>query len=109
MLFDKQVKDSGSESIEYFKEIDSKEHIETQNKGIKEDPTGETEVPVIKAPKEENLPDEGSLKPVEVHEGVEKTTESENIIEQPVDGVSNLKEIHTISIGDEILEKVSFN
>nr|XP_023909294.1 uncharacterized protein LOC112020953 [Quercus suber] len=101
------VKDSGSESIEYFKEIDSKEHIETENKGIKEDPTGETEVPVIKAPKEENLPDEGSLKPVEVLEGAEKATESENIIEQPVDGVSNLKEIHTISIGDEILEKVN--
>ncbi|XP_050271103.1 uncharacterized protein LOC126714798 isoform X29 [Quercus robur] len=101
------VKDSGSESMEYFKEIDSKEHIETENKGIKEDPTGETELPVIKAPKEENLPDEGSLKPVEVHEGVEKTTESENIIEQPVDGVSNLKEIHTISIGDEILEKIN--
>ena len=108
MLLDKQVKDSGSESIEYFKEIDSKEHIETQNKGIKEDPTGETEEPVTKASKEENIPDEGSLKLVEVHEGVEKATESENIIEQPVDGVSNLKEIHTISIGDEILEKVRF-
>ncbi|XP_030953838.1 titin homolog isoform X26 [Quercus lobata] len=101
------AKDSGSESMEYFKEIDSKEHIETENKGIKEDPTGETELPVIKAPKEENLPDEGSLKPVEANEGVEKTTESENIIEQPVDGVSNLKEIHTISIGDEILEKIN--
>ena len=54
MLLDKQVKDSGSESIEYFKEIDSKEHIETENKGIKENPTRETEVPVIKAQKEEN-------------------------------------------------------
>ncbi|XP_075673421.1 uncharacterized protein LOC142642856 isoform X3 [Castanea sativa] len=101
------LKDSGSKSIEYFKEIDSKEHIEIENKGIKEDPTGETEVPVTNATKEENIPDEGSLKLIEVHEGVEKATESENIIEQPVDGVSNLKEIHTISIGDEILEKVN--
>ncbi|KAL4653369.1 hypothetical protein ACB092_01G297600 [Castanea dentata] len=101
------IKNSGSKSIEYFKEIDSKEHIETENKGIKEDPTGETEVPLTKAPKEETLLDEGSLKPVEVHEGVQKATESENIIEQPVDGVSNLKEIHTTSIGDEMLEKVN--
>ncbi|KAM3713512.1 hypothetical protein ACJW31_01G261600 [Castanea mollissima] len=101
------IKDSGSKSIEYFKEIDSKEHIETENIGIKEDPTRETEVPVTNATKEENIPDEGSLKLIEVHEGVEKATESENIIEQPVDGVSNLKEIHTISIGDEILENVN--
>ena len=75
---------------------------------IKEDPTGETEVPVTEAPKEEIIPDEGSLKLAEVNEEVEKVNESENIIEQAKYGVSDLKETHKISIGDEILEKVSF-
>jgi hypothetical protein len=43
-----------------------------------------------------------------VNEEVEKVNESENIIEQAKYGVSDLKETHKISIGDEILEKVSF-
>ncbi|XP_030953843.1 uncharacterized protein LOC115976593 isoform X31 [Quercus lobata] len=101
------VKDSGSESNEYIKATDSMEHTETKNMDIKEDPTWEAEVPFIKKPKEENIPDEGSLNPTEAHEGVEKVHGSENNIEQPVDGVSDLKEIYTKkSIGDEILEKV---
>ena len=86
------------------------EHTETKNMDIKEDTKWEAEVPFIKEPKEENIPDEGSLNPTEAREGVEKFHESENNIEQPVDGVSDLKEIHTKkSIGDEILEKVRLN
>ncbi|KAL0014384.1 hypothetical protein SO802_001453 [Lithocarpus litseifolius] len=100
------IKDSGSESNEYIKATYSMEHTETKNMDIKEDPTWEAEVPFIKEPKEENTPDEGSLNPTEAQEGVEKVHESENNIEQPVDGVSDLKEIHTKkSIGDEMLEK----
>ena len=109
MLLDKQVKDSGSESMEYFKEIDSKEHIETENNGIKEDPTGETEAPFTKAPEEEEMKDEGTLKPADVHEGVEKVDESDNIRQQATDGESGMKKIHTISIGDEKFENVSLN
>ena len=40
-----------------------------------------------------------------MNEEVEKVNESE---EQAKYGVSDLKETHKISIGDEILEKVSF-
>jgi hypothetical protein len=76
---------------------------------IKEDPTGETEVPVTKAPKEEIIPDESGLEPASVHKGVAKVDDSESTREQAIEGESNLKEIHTIFTKDEILEKVSLN
>lgn len=43
----------------------------------------------------------------QVHEGVEKVDESESIKEHAIHGESDLKEIHTVSAGEEILEKVS--
>jgi len=69
--FDKQMNDSGPDSTEYPKATDSKEQIIPVNKNI-EDPTGETEAPVTKAPEEEEMQDEGILKPADVHEGFEK-------------------------------------
>ncbi len=45
----------------------------------------------------------------QVHEGIEKVDGSENIREHVIDGDSDVKEIHTVSTGDEIVEKVSFN
>ena len=44
-----------------------------------------------------------------MHEEVEKVDRSENINEYAIDGERNLKEIHTASVGEEILEKVNFN
>ena len=76
---------------------------------IKADPTGETEVHVTKAPKEEIILDESGLEPAGVHKGVEKVVDSESTREQAIEGESNLKEIHTIFTKDEILEKVSLN
>ena len=109
MLFDKQIKDSGSESSKYFKATDSQEHTETENMDIKADPTGETEVHVTKAPKEEIILDESGLEPAGVHKGVEKVDENESTKEQAIEGESNLKEIHKIFTKDEKLEKVSLN
>ena len=108
-LFEKQVNDCGPESTESFKPTDSKEQIETVNTDIKEDPRWETEALVTKAPKEEKIQDEDSLKPADVHEGDEKVDESDNIRQQATDGESDLKKIQTIFAGDEILENVSFN
>ena len=75
----------------------------------KEDPTREIEASLTKAPKEEKIQDEGSLNPTDGHEEVEKVDRSENINEYAIDGERNLKEIHTASVGEEILEKVNFN
>ena len=105
MLFEKQVKDSGPNSIEYVKTTDSKEQIETVNTDIEKDPMGESEAPVTKAPKEEKIQDEGILKPTDKSEGVD---ESESIREESTDGDSGLKETHAIFSRDEILEEVSF-
>ena len=107
MLFEKQVKDYGPDSIEYVKTTDSKEQIETVNTDIEKDPMGESEAPDTKAP-EENIQDEGILKPIDEREGVDKTDERENIKEEATDGDSGLKETHAIFARDEILEEVSF-
>ena len=104
MLFDKQVKDRTPDSIEYVKTIDSKEQIETVNTDIEKDPMGESEAPVTKAPEEEEIQDEGILKPTDKSEGVD---ESESIREESTDGDSGLTETHAIFARDEILEKVS--
>ena len=102
MLFMKQVKDCGTDSIEYVKTADSKEQIEMINTDIEKDPMGES-----KAPEEEKLQDEGILMPTDEHEGVGKTNESENIREEVTDGDNGLKETHSIFARDEILEEVS--
>ena len=107
MLFMKQVKDCGPDSIEYVKTTDSKEQIETVNADIEKDPIRELEAPVTKAPEEEKLQDEGILMPTDEHEGVGKTNESENIREEVTDGDNGLKETHSIFARDEILEEVS--
>ena len=106
---DKQEKDSGPESTEYLKTIDSEEHTETTNTKIEEDPAGETETPVTKAPEEEKIPDKSGVEPADVHKGVEDVDESESTREQAIEGESNFKEIHTILAKDEILEKVRLN
>ena len=108
MLFEKQVKDCGPDSIEYVKTTDSKEQIETVNTNIEKDPMGESEAPVTKTPEEEKIQDEVILKPTNESEGVDKTDESENIREEAIDGDSGLKETHAIFPREEILEKVSF-
>ena len=108
MLFQKQEKDSGPDSIEYVKTTDSKEQIETVNADNEKDPMGESETPVTKAPEEEKIQDEGILKPTNEREGVDKTDESENIREEATDGQSGLMETHAIFARDEILEEVSF-
>ena len=105
MLFDKQVKDRTPDSIEYVKTIDSKEQLETVNTDIEKDPMGESEAPVTKAPEEEEIQDEGILKPTDKSEGVD---ESESIREESTDGDSGLTETHAIFARDEILEEVSF-
>ena len=104
MLFEKQVKDHGRDSIEYVRTTDSKEQIETVNTDIEKDPMGESEAPVTKAP-EEKIQDEGILQRTDELEGVD---ESENIKEEATDGDSGLKETHAIFARDEILEEVSF-
>ena len=107
MLFEKQVKDRGPDSIEYVKTTDSKEQIETVNTNIEKDPIGESEAPVTKALEEEKIQDEGILKPTDECEGVDKTDESENIRGESTDGDSGLKETHAIFARDETLEEVS--
>ena len=108
MLFEKQVKDCGPDSIEYVKTTDSKEQIETVKADIEKDSMGELEAPVTKAPEEEKIQDEGILKPTNESEGVDKTAESENIREEAREGDSGLKETHAIFARDETLEEVSF-
>ena len=108
MLFVKQVKDCGPDSIEYVKTTDSKEQTETLNADIEKDPMGESEAPVTKVPEEEKIQDEGILKPTNESEGVDKTDESENIREEATYGDNGLKETQAIFAGDEILEEVSF-
>ena len=107
MLFEKQVKDCGPDSIEYVKTTDSKEQIETVNADIEKDPTRESEESVSKASEEEKIQDDGILKSTDECEGVDKTDESENIREEATDGDSGLKETHAIFARDEILEEVS--
>ena len=108
MLFEKQAKDCGLDSIEYVKTTDSKEQIETVNANVEKHPMGESEAPVTKAPEEEKIKDEGILMPTDEHEGVDKTDESENIREEVTNGDNGLKETHSIFARDEILEEVSF-
>jgi hypothetical protein len=103
MLFDKQVTDSGPKSTEYLKATDSKEQTKIVNMEIKEETMEETEALVTKTLEED------SIKPAEVHEEVENVNAGKNMLEQAKDGQSDLKEIHTRSAGNEILEKVSFN
>jgi hypothetical protein len=103
MLFDKQVTDSGPKSTEYLKATDSKEQTKIVNMEIKEETMEETEALVTKTPEED------SIKPAEVHEEVENVNAGKNMLEHAKDGQSDLKEIHTRSAGNEILEKVSFN
>ena len=103
MLFDKQVTDSGPKSTEYLKATDSKEQTKIVNMEIKEETMEETEALVTKTPEED------SIKPAEVHEEVENVNAGKNMLEQAKDGQSDLKEIHTRSAGNEILDKVSFN
>ena len=103
MLFDKQVTDSGPKSTEYLKATDSKEQTKIVNMEIEEETTEETEALVTKTPEED------SIKPAEVHEEVENVNAGKNMLEQAKDGQSDLKEIHTRSAGNEILDKVSFN
>ena len=107
MLFEKQVKDCGLDSIEYVKTTDSKEQIETVNANVEKHPMGESKAPVTKAPEEEKIKDEGILMPTDEHEGVDKTDESENIREEVTNGDNGLKETHSIFARDEILEEVS--
>ena len=107
MLFEKQAKDCGLDSIEYVKTTDSKEQIETVNANVEKHPMGESEAPVTKAPEEEKIKDEGILMPTDEHEGVDKTDESENIREEVTNGDNGLKETHSIFARDEILEEVS--
>ena len=107
MLFEKQVKDCGPDSIEYVTTTDSKEQIETVNAYIEKDPTGELEALITKAPEEEKIQDESILKPTDEREGVDKIEESENIREA-TDGDSGLTETQAIFARDEILEEVSF-
>ena len=107
MLFEKQVKDCGLDSIEYVKTTDSKEQIETVNTNVEKHPMGESEAPVTKAPEEEKIKDEGILMPTDEHEGVDKADESENIREEVTNGDNGLKETHSIFARDEILEEVS--
>lgn len=109
MLFEKQVKDCGPDSIEYVKTTDSKEQIETVNTDIETDPMWESEAPVTNAPEEEKIQDERILKLTDEHEGFDKTDERENIREEATDGGTGLKEIQTVSAGQEIVENVSFN
>jgi len=59
------VKDSGPESTEYLKATDFNKQTATPNTGIEEDPTREAEAPGTKAPEEEKIQDEGSLKPAD--------------------------------------------
>ena len=108
MSFEKQVKDCGQDSFEYVKTIDSKEQIEMVNMDIEKDPMGESTAPITKAPEEEKIQDEGILKPIDEREGVDKTDESENIIEEATDGESGLKETQAILARDEMHEEVSF-
>ena len=108
MLFEKQEKDCGPDSIEYVKTTNSKEQIETVNAYIEKDPAGELEAPITKAPKEEKIQDEGILRPTNEPEGVDKTDESENIRKEATDGDNGLKETHAIFARDEILEEVCF-
>ena len=103
MLFDKQVTDSGPKSTEYLKATDSKEQTKIVNMEIEEETTEETEALVTKTPEED------SIKPAEVHEEVENVNAGKNMLEHAKDGQSDLKEIHTRSTGNEILDKVSFN
>ncbi|XP_062151446.1 uncharacterized protein LOC133859890 isoform X7 [Alnus glutinosa] len=60
-----KVKDSGPESTEYLMATDFNEQTATPNTGIEEDPTREAEAPGTKAPEEEKIQDEGSLKPAD--------------------------------------------
>ena len=106
MLFEKQVKDCGPDSIEFVKTTDSKEQIETVNADIEKDPTGESEASISKASEEEKIQDDG--KPTDECEGVDRTDESENIKEEATDGDSGLKETHATFARDEILEEVGF-
>ena len=108
MLFEKQVKDCGPDSIEYVKTTDYEEQIETVNANIEKDPMEKLEAPVTKAPEEEKIQDEGILKPTDKREGVDKIDESENIREEATNGDSGLKETHAIFARDETLEEVSF-
>ena len=108
MLFEKQVKDCGLDSIEYVKTTDSKEQIETVNANVEKHPMGQSEAPVTKAPEEEKIKDEGILMPTDEHEGVDKTDESEKIKEEATDGDSGLKETHATFARDEKLKEVSF-
>ena len=108
MLFVKQVKDCGPDSIEYVKTTDSKEQIETVNADIEKDPIRESEAPVTKAPEQEKIQDEGIFKPTNEREGIDKTDESENIREEATVGDNSLKETHEIFARDEIFEEVSF-
>ena len=108
MLFEKQVKDCGPDSIENVKTTDSKEQIEMVNANIEKDPTGELEATVTKALEEEKIQDEGIPKPTDERERVDKTEESENIREEATVGDNGLKETHEIFARDEILEEVSF-
>ena len=102
------MKDCTPDSIKYVKTTDSKEQKETVNVDIKNDPMGESEAPITKAPEEEKLQDEGILKKTNEHEGIDKTDESENIREEATVGDNGLKETHEIFARDEILEEVSF-
>ena len=108
MLFEKQAKDCGLDSIEYVKTTDSKEQIETVNANVEKHPMGELEAPVTKALEEEKMQDEGILKPAGVHEGFEKVDENVHIRQQAIEVESDLIKIHTISTGDKILENLSF-
>ena len=108
MLFEKQVKDCGQDSIEYVKTTDSKEQIDTVNTDIEKYPMGESEATVTKAPEEEKIQDQGILEPTNESKGVDKTDESENIKEEATDGDSGLKETHATFARDEKLEEVSF-
>ena len=101
------MNDSGPESTEYLKATDCEEQIGTANTNIED--LGETELHVTKAPEEEEMQYEGTLKTADVQKGVEIVDESDNIRQQAIDGESDLKRIQTISAGDEILENVSFN
>ena len=102
------MKDCTPDSIEYDKTTDSKEQKETMNADIKNDPMGESEAPVTKAPEEEKIQDQGILEPTNESKGVDKTDESEKIKEEATDGDSGLKETNAIFARDEIFEEVSF-
>ncbi|XP_041003746.1 titin isoform X3 [Juglans microcarpa x Juglans regia] len=87
----KKVEDCGTKSSDYLEAIESSEQIATVKANVQE-PTMETELSGSKAPKEENIQDEVSLKPANV-----STRESEDAEEK----IKEYIEVETDNFLDE--------